>query len=179
MGLLGTAPVSPAGAAALARVAQVILTAGGSVLLPEGDALLVMADFRAGLPGPDALRATLAYGQPVTVRGLHLVQTDSDHWVENLAGLGACGVQVFLGLVADTPQQGHPMLPVLQVAERGVLPVAAEGDVDLMLTGEAGTDAAALLRLLADTLQGACTPVAAAGGFTDFQLSRGLLGVST
>lgn len=179
VGLLGAAPVGIAGAAALARVARAILAAGGSVLLPEGDPLLAEEEFRGPVLGLVAPRATLAYGQPFTTPGLHLVQTDTDHWGENLAGLGACGVQVFLGLVGDTPQQGHPMLPVLQVAEQGILPVAMESDVDVILQGDASADEAALMRRLADTVQGAGTPVATAGGFTDFQISRGLLGVST
>jgi altronate dehydratase len=179
VGLLGSAPVGNAGAVALARVARTVLAAGGSVLLPEGDPLLALFDFRAELLGPVSPRATLAYGQPFTTPGLHLVQTDSDHWVENLAGLGACGAQVFFGLVGETSQQGHPMLPVLQIAEPGILPVEAAQDVDLILEGDPAKDEAALLQLLTDTLQGARMPVATAGGFTDFQLSRGLLGVST
>jgi len=71
------------------------------------------------------------------------------------------------------------MLPVLQVAERAVLPAAAAQDVDVILNGDPLVDEAVLLRVLADALQGDYTPAATAGGFVDFQLSRGLLGVST
>jgi hypothetical protein len=58
-------------------------------------------------------------------------------------------------------------------------PAAAAQDVDVILNGDPLVDEAVLLRVLADTLQGDYTPVATAGGFVDFQLSRGLLGVST
>jgi altronate dehydratase len=179
VGMLGAMPLTKPAALAMGRVARAILEAGGSVLLPEGDPLMAMPDFRATLLGPQEPQATLAYGQPCTEPGLHLVQTDSDHWVENLAGLGACGVHLFLGLVGESPQQGHPMLPVLQVAERSVLRAAAAQDVDVILNGDVAVDEAVLLRVLADTAQGDYTPVANAGGFVDFQLSRGLLGVST
>jgi altronate dehydratase len=179
LGLLSAGPAKAAGPGALARVARTVLAAGGSVLLPEGDPLLAAVEFRSQLLGSSSPRATLAYGQPFTTPGLHLVQTDSDHWVENLSGLGACGVHAFLGLVGDSSQQGHPMLPVLQVAERAVLPAAAAQDVDVILNGDLMVDEAVLLRVLADTVQGDYTPVATAGGFVDFQLSRGLLGVST
>ena len=179
LGLLSAGPAKSAGPAVLARVARAVLAAGGSVLLPEGDALLADAGFRPAVLGLTPPHATLAYGQPFTAPGLHLVQTDSDHWVENVAGLGACGVHVFLGLVGDSPQQGHPMLPVLQVAARSVLPAAAAQDVDVILQGDVTIDEAVLLRVLSDTVQGGYTPVASAGGFVDFQLSRGLLGVST
>jgi altronate dehydratase len=179
VGLLSAAMPGMAAAPALARVARAVLEGGGSVLIPEGDPLLAAADFRSRLLGNAPPRATLVYGQPVAEPGLHLVQTDSDHWVENLAGLGAGGVHVFLGLVGDSPQQGHPMLPVLQIAERSVLPAAAAVDVDLLLSGDLSRDEGDLLRLLASTAEGGFAPAANAGGFVDFQLSRGLLGVST
>jgi altronate dehydratase len=179
LGLLSAQPVGKGAAVALVCVARAILAAGGSVLLPEGDPLLAVPDFRSKLLGSTPARATLAYGQPCTEPGLHLVQTDTDHWVENLAGLGACGVHAFIGLVGDSPQQGHPMLPLVQVAERSVLRAAAAQDVDIVLNGDLAVAEAVMLRVLADTLQGDYTPVANAGGFVDFQLSRGLLGVST
>jgi altronate dehydratase len=115
----------------------------------------------------------------MTQRGLHLVRTDSDHWVENLAGLGGCGAQLVVGLVGDGPQQGHPLLPVLQLAEAGVLAAALVPEVDLILGGRAEEDETALLRLLVATARGDYTPAATARGLVDFQLSRGLLGVST
>jgi hypothetical protein len=71
------------------------------------------------------------------------------------------------------------MLPVLQVAESGVLPASAAQDVDALLTGDVAADAAKLLGLLGATVQGEKIPAANAGGFVDFQLARGLLGVST
>jgi hypothetical protein len=160
-------------------VARAVLAAGGSVLLPEGDPLLASVGFRAKLLGGLPARATLAYGQPFTESGLHLVQTDTDHWTENLAGLGACGAHLFLGLVGDSSQQGHPLLPLLQIAEAGVLPPGARADVDLVLGGDALAGERDLRRLLAGTVQGEYMPAANAGGFVDFQLSRGLLGVST
>jgi hypothetical protein len=51
--------------------------------------------------------------------------------------------------------------------------------VDLVLTGDVGADEAALLGLLLAMAQNEFLPAANAGGFVDFQLSRGLLGVST
>ncbi len=179
VGLLSAAPAGPAAAAAFVRVACAILAAGGSVLLPESDPLLATGGFGKALLGAAPPRATLAYGQPLAAPGLHLVATESDHWVENLAGLGGCGAHLFLGLVGDTPQQGHPMLSVLQIAESGVLSAAATPDVDAVLSGDPLADEATLLRLLGAVAQGELLPTANARGFVDFQLSRGLLGVST
>lgn len=178
VGVLSAATWGDATTAALAAALAEILAAGGTVLLPEGDRLLADPRFAGALLGRTPPRATLAYGQPFTDPGLHVVQTDTDHWTENLAGLGACGAQVFLGLVGDTPQQGHPLLPVWQLAEAGALSPGAAEDVDLILPA-AGADRPAILDLVIATATGARQPKANAGGFVDFQLTRGLLGVTT
>ncbi len=179
VGLLTARPVAAPTAAALAAVTRQIVTAGGSVLLPESDSLLANETFHAAVLGSTPAHATLAYGQPLTQPGLHLVASETDHWVENLTGLGGCGAHLFLTVVSENSQQGHPLLPVLQVAEaaqRGVLPA---DDVDAFLSGDAGTDAATLGRLLVAVAQRDYTPAVTGQGFTDFQLTRGLLGVST
>ncbi|HWA08128.1 MAG TPA: UxaA family hydrolase [Opitutaceae bacterium] len=179
LGLLSAAPVSTSTATAFAALARGIVSAGGSVLLPEGDPLLANETFRSALLGLTPPHATLAYGQPVTQPGLHIVATESDHWVENLTGLGGCGAHLFLTVVRDHARQGHPLVPVIQVAEadqRGKLPA---DDIDAFLSGQAADDTAALQHLLVAIAQRERTPAALSQGFTDFQLTRGLLGVST
>jgi altronate dehydratase len=179
VGMLSAAPMNPTTPTAFAGVARLILASGGTLLVPEGDALLANEIFRTALLGASRPQATLAYGQPLAAPGLHVVATETDHWVENLTGLGGCGAHVFLGMVGNFPRQGHPLLPLLQVAEPGALAPGAVRDVDLVLSGEAAADEAALLCRLRALVSGEATAVAQAGGFVDFQLSRGLLGVST
>jgi hypothetical protein len=41
---------------------------------------------------------------PREVTGLHVVQIDSNHWVENLAGIVACGAHGLIALVGDSSQ---------------------------------------------------------------------------
>ena len=179
VGLLSALPLGDTGVATLARFARQILADGGSVLLPESDPLLASPEFRHTVFGDVAPHATLAYGQSFTIPGLHVVATDSDHWVENLTGLGACGTHAFVGLVGNTPQQAHPMLPLIQLAESTFIDTATADDVDRVLTGDAAADSQALFALLRSAVQGEAAPVANTEGFVDFQLSRGLLGVST
>jgi altronate dehydratase len=176
LGLQSAGSVSGPAAGILGELAHRVLASGGSVLVPEGDTLLADSYFRTRVLGAVAPHATLAYGQPLELPGLHVVATDTDHWVENLTGLGACGAHLFVGLVSDTAQQGHPMLPVLQLAQ-ALLPGAARADIDHVLTGE--SDVEAVVRLVLATVRGDYVPASTAGGFVDFQLTRGLLGVST
>jgi hypothetical protein len=70
------------------------------------------------------------------------------------------------------------MLPLLQLSDtRGTARVSP--DIDLRLTGEVSEDTATVLRSMCAVASGESIPKANAGGFVDFQLSRGLLGVST
>ncbi|HVS53956.1 MAG TPA: UxaA family hydrolase [Opitutaceae bacterium] len=178
-GFMSDAAPDAATAAAFAAAAETILRAGGSVLLPENDPLLASAAFRAPLLGRTPVRATLAYGQPLTQPGLHVVATESTHWVENATGLGGCGAHVILGLVHAHAQQGHPLVPVVQVADAASRDRIAAADVDAFLTGSGAEDATQLLQLLGEICSRRRAPVASAQGFVDFQLTRGELGVST
>ena len=179
LGLLSAGTLSPESAEVFAVLANRILAGGGSVLLPESDGLVGSPIFRERVMPGIKPRPTLAYGEPLQVAGLHLVDTETDHWVENLTGIGACGVHAFVGLVGESPQQGHPLLPLIQVADLNRRGEIAQRDVDLFLSGEAAQDGEDLWSLLSDVITGAKIPVAGAGGFVDFQLARGLLGVST
>lgn len=177
LGLMSGTPVGAVTAAAFAAVGRAVVTAGGSVLLPENDPLLANDAFRTPLTGAGTLRATLAYGEPVAWPGLHLVATETDHWIENLTGLGACGSQVFLTLPGEIAQSGHPFLPVLQFSEVTARP-ASRNDFDAALRGDAMEREAILLNLLAAALEGRTAKAAGPDRLTDFQLTRGLLGVS-
>ncbi len=179
LALITAAPVTPVTAATLVALTRQIVDTGGSVLLAESDPILANPAFRTALLGTTPPHASLAYGQPLTRAGLHVVATESDHWVENLTGLGGCGAHLALALVRDHARQGHPLLAVLQAAEstqQGIIPA---DDIDLFLTGEPVADFAALLRFIAAVAQRELSPAANAQGFVDFQLTRGLLGVTT
>jgi altronate dehydratase len=152
---------------------------GGSVLVPESDPVLANAAFRQPLFGDGPVRATLSYGLPVIERGLHVVATETDHWVENLTGLGGCGAQLALTMVSGHAQQGHPLVPVIQVAESGERGRLPADDIDAFLTGDPEADEGVLFSLIASVAQGQRVPVSLSQGFVDFQLTRGLLGVTT
>ena len=179
LGLMSTAPVTASTAAALAAVALAVVGAGGSVLLPESDALLAHATFRSALLGDRTPHATLAYGQPFAHPGLHVVASETEHWVENLTGLGGCGAHLVLTVVSEHARQGHPLLPVIQVAEPTERGRISADDLDLFLTGAAVADAVWLIREITAVAQRERLPAATAAGFVDFQLTRGELGVST
>ncbi|HEX9784763.1 MAG TPA: hypothetical protein VGA56_18800, partial [Opitutaceae bacterium] len=179
LGLLSSGSLSPGTAGGFARLVRQVVEAGGSVLLPRSDPLLATAEFSQLLHPTETLRPTLLYGEAATRPGLHVVETESEHVVENIAGLGGCGAQILLCAVGEHPSQGHPMLPVLQVAEGGPRGRLTTDDIDLFLPAGSGEVNGALLRLIVETIEGTHVPRAMAAGLIDFQLTRGLLGVTT
>ncbi len=179
LAFLTAAPVAASTATALAKIAHAVLAGGGTMLLVESDPLLAHADFRAALLGSTTPHATLSYGEPVRTAGLHIVASESEHWVENLTGLAGNGAHLALTIVSGHAQQGHPILPVIQAAEASERGRIAGDDIDLILSGEAADDETELMRWIVQVAQRERTPASMAQGFVDFQLTRGLLGLTT
>ncbi len=176
---LGALP--EAAAEGLGRVAQAIAGAGGTVVVPENAALLQSRAFRqAVLLAPDECYATLSYGQPAQEPGFHVMESPTDHAVETLTGLGATGVEVMLAHITGNPVQGHPMIPLLQASAdaRTLKRFGSDLDVALDPGAPAEANARALLERVAEVASRRYVPKLFGAGNTDFQLTRGLLGLS-
>jgi altronate dehydratase len=179
LALMTGGPVTQPTALALALIAVATVRAGGSILVAESDPLLAQPAFRQSLFGEAVPHATLAYGQPFTRPGFHIVESETEHWVENLTGFGGNGAHLALTIVGEHAQQGHPLVPMIQAAEpaqRGRLPA---DDIDLFLSSDVAADVATLTQWIIAVAQRDRIPVANAQGFVDFQLTRGLLGLTT
>ncbi len=176
LGVSATKPVSDDLAKALSRLIFDVVHGGGTVVAPDNSALLAHPAFLRHLVDVPA-QPTLTYGEPVLAPGLHVMETQTTHWVETVTGLGAAGVDLILAGTGSHPLTGHPMIPVLQVAGDD-LPIPLREDADLTLRGEPAGWQEGLRNLIRDTLAGQHRPRAAVLGNTDFQVTRGLLGVS-
>jgi altronate dehydratase len=176
-------------AEALARLAEAILAQGGTVVLPVSadsairspqsaikQSLLTSAATRIckSLGAPAEAPPTLAYGQFVEKPGFHLMETPTAHLVETITGLGATGVDLIIAHVGSALAQGHPLVPVLQIA---AVPLP---DIDAYLdpTRPPQSLADELAELVARTVAGEHQPRAWRLGNVDFQVTRGLVGVS-
>ena len=155
-----------------AALCKAIVAGGGTVVISEVDSMLE-GPFAVELGLTARPAATLGYGQRARQAGFHIMANPRQHWGETLAGLGACGVEVMLGYVEGYPLAGHPLVPVLQVSSGAVSP----DDLDAVLT-EGDDVAYRLLDLLVATLSGEHTPKHQLTGTHDFQVTRGVLGVS-
>jgi altronate dehydratase len=182
LGLMTNGRVSEMAAATLARLVQWLVTAGGTVVLPTQDSLLYQIAFLRPLGLPSAPSPSLAFAQRPTQAGCHIMQTPSAHWTETLTGLGATGVEVVLALLGSqveaasgSPLPGHPLIPLLRVAEE---PIGQLADLDAGLVGDEALWAGQLLELVQLTLSQTIIPITNRLGNTDFQITRGVSGVS-
>jgi hypothetical protein len=181
LGLTADGSVPEVTARALAALAIGIVESGGSVILPQCASLAGNTDFLRELGRDAPLVASLAYGQVAAKPGFHVMATPTSHFVEALTGLGATGVQVILAHVAGSVMQGHPMIPTLQVASTRSGNNAFAADLDVVAdfgTAGAGDIHDQLVQRIRATLTRDYAPNAWARGHTDFQLTRGFLGVS-
>lgn len=181
LGLTAGGEVGQAAGAALGMMALQIVTLGGLVVLPENSPLLEQRDFRDSLlDSGQAFTPTLGYGRMAGRPGLHVMATPTDHAVETLTGLGATGVEVMMVHVAGAPWQAHPMIPLLQVSADANTLTRHAKDLDLRLDGGNDTErqARALLAQVLEVASRRYVPHLFGRGNTDFQLTRGLLGLS-
>ena len=158
-------------AATLARITGNLVQAGGTVVVHEQDSLL-QSSYAAHLGLEPPPLPSLGYAQVIEVQGFHLMAMPTRDWGEQLTGLGASGVNVIVALVNHQPLPGHPMIPVLQLSEH------PHGQTDLLLTGEPYADSDRLLNMLIATFTGDYLPNVLQSGNVNFQVTRGLLGVS-
>ena len=153
---------------AFARIASSVIASGGAVVVPENFAA---ASEVFGAILDETIKPTIGYGEPAGTAGFHVMETPTRHFVETLTGLGATGVDVIIAYVGGQPRQGHPLVPMLQIGANEKVP-----DVDAFadakdLVGE-------IIALVSRVTTGEYRPTAFRTQNTDFQMTRGLLGVS-
>ncbi|MDA1276117.1 MAG: UxaA family hydrolase [Verrucomicrobia bacterium] len=168
---------------AVAKLAVWIVSSGGVVVIPSASALVgpqSCLEVLTGFARPDP---SISYGEVFQKRGLHLMESPTDHHVEILTGLGATGVETIVSVGGNTALQGHPMIPVLQIGvgsdKENVSRMQVDWDwvVDVH-NGNASEIAEDLLQRIIRVAGREYRPKALIQGNTDFQMTRGWLGVS-
>jgi altronate dehydratase len=172
IGLMTNGEISNEVATELATLTKQIVAGGGTVIISAKDRLIDSA-YMDGLGRSRRQEPSLAYGQRVTQAGFHVMQSPRQHWTETLSGLGATGIEAALAHVDGAPLAGHPLVPVLQVTTGA----AQTADLDGVYRDTAGLHAP-LLDLIVDTLSHRYIPKHQQIQNVDFQITRGLTGVS-
>jgi altronate dehydratase len=178
LALHAAGPVSDEAATSMAEVTLVVVRSGGTVVLPERSAVLSSPAYLEAVLGDRPVENTLAYGQAARKSGLHVMEAPTDHWVETATGLGATGVEVMLAHVVGHPLQAHRMIPLVQVSSDAQTLRDHAEDLDVLLEDDSSGWTARTLETVAAVASREYTPRLFKAGNTDFQFTRGLLGVS-
>ena len=149
---------------ALMELTRIVTAAGGTVVVPANATFLSASMVSS---------PTLAYGQRVEKDGFHIMETPTDQPTETLTGLGATGIELALAHIVGSPLQSHVMVPLIQVSTDSVTQADFGDDLDLAIS-----DVDSLLSMIVEVASRRYTPKLHGKGNIDFQLTRGLLGVS-
>ena len=149
----------------LTQLTYRVVAAGGTVVVPANATFI--------RHGTQSVPTTLAYGQRVEKAGFHIMETPTDQQTETLTGLGATGVDLALAHIVGAPLQSHVMVPLLQVSTDAATQANYGPDLDLTTA-----DVDDLLALVIEVASRQYTPKLHGKGNIDFQLTRGLLGIS-
>ena len=194
--------VTKSAALSLAYFTQTLVGAGATVIVPANDTLIGSTVYwesllrtvggQAGVATSDAThqsaspkgqptKSTLAYGERITKPGLHIMETPTDHFVETLTGLGATGVDLMLAHVVGHSLQAHRMIPLIQVTTDESTESIYREDMDVVPSHpdcrqrDFSEEMTEIVLRVASRLY---TPKLYGRGNTDFQFTRGLLGIS-
>jgi altronate dehydratase len=178
LGLHASGHVSDEAALGLAAVTRAVVRSGGTVVVPERAAILSSPAYLGAVLGDHPFENTLAYGEAVAKPGLHVMEAPTDHWVETATGLGATGVEVMLAHVVGRPLQAHRMIPLLQISSDPETLERYAEDLDVVLEADPSSWPEQTLEAVAAVASREYTPRLFGAGNTDFQFTRGLLGVS-
>jgi altronate dehydratase len=180
LGLTSLGPLPGSCSRAFAGVVGGLVAAGATVVIAENASLLADNAFTGALFENGQWAASLAYGQPPALPGCHVMQTPTDNAAEVLTGLGGTGVEIMLAHINRAPLQSHPMIPLLQVSSDAHMNAHFAADLDASLSAGAPEDAIAqtLLTRIGETASRRYLPKLYGQGHSQFQLTRGLLGLS-
>jgi altronate dehydratase len=180
LGLTTVGPVPERISLALAGLVRRLVAGAATVVIAENASVLADDGFSKALFEGGEWRASLAYGQPADSAGCHVMETPTENAAEVLTGLGGTGVGIMLAHISRAPLQSHPMIPLLQVSSAAIACERFGADLDLRLSTESAIDSLeeSLVSRIAETASRNYVPKLYGQGYTQFQLTRGLLGLS-
>ncbi len=178
VGVINAGQISASASRALAQFTQIIVGAGGTVVVPQLSDLLADPGFRDVLQLGKQIPPSLTHSEQFVQSGFHVMETPSGHWIETLTGMAATGVELIVAHLGTPPMPGHPLVPVIQITADETIQQRFAPDLDLMLREDTDLWPEQILEHLIDVIEKRHQPKLTQQGNVDFQISRGLLGVS-
>lgn len=164
IGITTTSPIGEDLIDSLSEFIRQVITAGGSIVLPETSHELQSK----GLFQQTPVKPSLAFAQSIEAPGLHVMQSITDNPIELVTGLGAA-TDVIIHCSETRPITAHPLTPTLNITI-----AAVSGDFDLHLNPKQRDQwPQQIANLTGEVLSGRYHPRQNTLGHTGNQIPRG------
>ena len=106
------------------------------------------------------------------------MSTPTTSTTEILTGLGATGVEIILMYTNGIPVASHPLVPVLQFGDESEHNEKFIDDLDFVLPQLMDNSSEFLIKKIESTIKRQHVPKLHSRGYSNFQVTRGAIGVS-
>lgn len=179
MGLMTQGSINAITACALAELIRNLVESGSTIVIPENASIVDSAIFMERLfPDNQSWSVNLGYGEYLSRNGCFVMATPTTSTTEILTGLGGTGVEIILMYTSGMPVASHPLVPVLQFSDESEYSDKYIDDLDFVLPqlGEKPSDF--LLKQIENTITRQHIPKLHHRGYSNFQVTRGAVGIS-
>ena len=179
IGLLTQGSISEMAARALADLIRDLVESGSTIVLPENASVINSATFMERLfEGKKNWSVNLGYGSHLSSIGCFVMSTPTTSTTEILTGLGATGVEIILMYTNGIPVASHPLVPVLQFGDENEHNGKFIDDLDFVLPQLMENSSEFLIKQIENTIKRQHVPKLHNRGYSNFQVTRGAVGVS-
>ena len=179
IGLMTQGSISEITARALAGLIRDLVVSGSTIVVPENASIVDSTVFMERLlMDEQSWSVNLDYGAHPSSNGCFVMATPTTSTTEILTGLGGTGVEIILMYTNGMPVASHPLVPVLQFSDQNEYSDKFFDDLDFVLPQLMDKPSDFLMTKIEHTITGRHIPKLHHRGYSNFQVTRGTVGVS-
>ena len=179
IGLMTQGSISEITARALAGLIRDLVVSGSTIVVPENASIVDSTVFMERLlTDEQSWSVNLDYGAHPSSNGCFVMATPTTSTTEILTGLGGTGVEIILMYTNGMPVASHPLVPVLQFSDQNEYSDKFLDDLDFVLPQLMDKPSDFLMTKIEHTITGRHIPKLHHRGYSNFQVTRGTVGVS-
>ena len=179
IGLMTQGSISEITARALAGLIRDLVVSGSTIVVPENASIVDSTVFMERLlTDEQSWSVNLDYGAHPSSNGCFVMATPTTSTTEILTGLGGTGVEIILMYTNGMPVASHPLVPVLQFSDQNEYSDKFFDDLDFVLPQLMDKPSDFLMTKIEHTITRRHIPKLHHRGYSNFQVTRGTLGVS-
>ena len=179
IGLMTQGSISEITARALAGLIRDLVVSGSTIVVPENASIVDSTVFMERLlTDEQSWSVNLDYGAHPSSNGCFVMATPTTSTTEILTGLGGTGVEIILMYTNGMPVASHPLVPVLQFSDQNEYSDKFFDDLDFVLPQLMDKPSDFLMTKIEHTITRRHIPKLHHRGYSNFQVTRGTVGVS-